>query len=117
MPATIDTRELYRLPWNLADNGISWLEPTAQCNLVCDGCYRRNRVEHKSWEQTLHELDLFDALDLVERGGCTIGEVIVVGVQPKSTDWGLELSREVQSRLPDVVSLVASELTSPGQEV
>jgi hypothetical protein len=60
MPATINTRELYRLPWNLADNGISWLEPTAQCNLVCDGCYRRNRVEHKSWEQTLHELDVFD---------------------------------------------------------
>jgi hypothetical protein len=60
MSATINTRELYRLPWNLADNGISWLEPTAQCNLVCDGCYRRNRVEHKTWEQTLHELDVFD---------------------------------------------------------
>jgi pyruvate-formate lyase-activating enzyme len=62
MSATINTRELYRLPWNLADNGISWLEPTAQCNLVCDGCYRRNRVEHKTWEQTLHELDVFDRM-------------------------------------------------------
>jgi MoaA/NifB/PqqE/SkfB family radical SAM enzyme len=60
MPATINTRELYRLPWSLPDNGISWLEPTAQCNLVCDGCYRRNRVEHKTWEQTLADLDVFD---------------------------------------------------------
>jgi len=67
--------------------------------------------------RSLHELDLFDALDSVERGGCTIGEVIVVGVQPKTTDWGLELSQEVQSRLPDVVNLLASELTGPGQEV
>ena len=60
MTESIDTRELYRLPWTLPDNGISWLEPTAQCNLVCDGCYRRNRVEHKSWEETLRELDVFD---------------------------------------------------------
>jgi len=60
MTELIDTRELYRLPWTLPDNGISWLEPTAQCNLVCDGCYRRNRVEHKSWEETLRELDVFD---------------------------------------------------------
>lgn len=60
MTELINTRELYRMPWNLADNGISWLEPTAQCNLYCDGCYRRNRVEHKPWEETLRELDVFD---------------------------------------------------------
>ena len=30
--------DLYRLPWTLADNAISWLEPTAICNLACDGC-------------------------------------------------------------------------------
>ena len=54
--------DLYRLPWNLADNAISWLEPTAQCNLACDGCYRFNRKEHKSWERTLQELDTFQRL-------------------------------------------------------
>ena len=63
--------------------------------------------------RSLHELDLFDAIDLAERGGCTVGEVIVVGVQPKTTDWGMELSREVAERLPDVVSLVQSELAPP----
>src|SRR3972149_4343999 len=34
--------DYYRLPWNLTDNSISWLEPTAKCNLSCDGCYRKN---------------------------------------------------------------------------
>ncbi len=53
--------ELYRLPWNLCDNGISWLEPTAQCNLACDGCYRENRVQHKTLDETLHDLDVFAA--------------------------------------------------------
>ena len=66
--------------------------------------------------RSLHELDLFDALEMAERGGCSVGEVIVVGVQPKTTDWGLELSPEVHSRLADVVNLVVSELAPPGQE-
>jgi len=35
--------ELYRLPWTLPDNAISWLEPTSMCNLACDGCYRENQ--------------------------------------------------------------------------
>lgn len=51
---------LYRLPWNFADNAISWLEPTSKCNLYCDGCYRENRKEsHKTLEETRHELEVF----------------------------------------------------------
>ena len=56
-------RTIYRLPWNLADNAISWLEPTSQCNLYCDGCYRENRdSSHKSIEEIKHELDVFEKL-------------------------------------------------------
>ncbi|MGA2296193.1 MAG: radical SAM protein [FCB group bacterium] len=52
---------LYRLPWNLADNAISWLEPTSKCNLYCDGCYRENRpTSHKTIEEISHELDVFE---------------------------------------------------------
>ena len=54
---------IYRLPWNLADNAISWLEPTSKCNLYCDGCYRENRdSSHKSIEEIKHELDVFEKL-------------------------------------------------------
>lgn len=49
----------YRLPWNLTDNAISWLEPTAKCNLYCDGCYRRNEDYHKPLELVREELDVF----------------------------------------------------------
>jgi MoaA/NifB/PqqE/SkfB family radical SAM enzyme len=52
--------DLFRLPWNLADNAISWLEPTSACNLACDGCYRDNRHgSHKPLEVIDHELDVF----------------------------------------------------------
>ncbi len=54
---------LYRLPWNLPDNGITWLEPTAQCNLSCHGCYRKNvKNSHKPLEEVKHELDFFQSM-------------------------------------------------------
>ena len=58
----ISNRDLYRLPWTLPDNAISWLEPTAMCNLACDGCYRDNEKDsHKTLEQVKHELDVFQS--------------------------------------------------------
>lgn len=56
---TLDHRTLYRLPWSAADNVIAWLEPTAKCNLSCEGCYRENVAEHKSLAQVQADLDLF----------------------------------------------------------
>jgi len=54
---------LYRLPWSLPDNAISWLEPTSACHLYCDGCYRTNDPKaHKSLEKIRHELDVFKRL-------------------------------------------------------
>ncbi len=58
----LDHRRLYRLPWNLADNPIAWLEPTQACNLACDGCYRQNIKEHKSIDTVQNELDTFARL-------------------------------------------------------
>lgn len=52
--------DYYRLPWNLTDNIISWLEPTAKCNLSCFGCYRKNEVNsHKPLELVKEEILLF----------------------------------------------------------
>lgn len=61
MKKAVQSKDLYRLPWNLADNSISWLEPTSKCNLYCDGCYRENRVNsHKPLDEIAHELDVFE---------------------------------------------------------
>ncbi len=59
----LNHQNYYRLPWNLTDNSISWLEPTAKCNLSCDGCYRKNENNsHKSLEVIKEELDVFTKL-------------------------------------------------------
>jgi hypothetical protein len=57
---TLNHADLYRLPWTLPDNAISWLEPTSACNLYCDGCYRKNDPNaHKSLDAIRVELDTF----------------------------------------------------------
>lgn len=62
MPKPLDHRELYRLPWNLSDNPIVWLEPTQACNLACDGCYRQNVRTHKPMPEVKEELETFARL-------------------------------------------------------
>ncbi|MDZ7344173.1 MAG: radical SAM protein [candidate division KSB1 bacterium] len=60
---TVNHRQLYRLPWSLPDNAISWLEPTSACNLACDGCYRENVAKsHKSLEIIRQEVETFREL-------------------------------------------------------
>ncbi len=56
----LDHRALYRLPWTVSDNVLSWLEPTAKCNLACEGCYRENVNEHKSLDEVRRDLDVFN---------------------------------------------------------
>jgi len=59
----INHRDLYRLPWSLPDNAISWLEPTSACNLACDGCYRENvSSSHKPLDVVRKEVELFRTL-------------------------------------------------------
>ena len=63
MVAKLDHLKYYRLPWNYADNGISWLEPTTECNLRCEGCYRDpNRGGHKTLEEVRSDLETFKKL-------------------------------------------------------
>lgn len=85
---------LYRLPWNLADNAISWLEPTAECNLACDGCYRKNEPDsHKSFDEIKHELDVFQRLrnsDCISIAGgdpLVYPDIIKLVAEIKSRGW------------------------------
>jgi organic radical activating enzyme len=88
----IDHRELYRLPWTLPDNAISWLEPTSECNLACDGCYRDNEKDsHKSLEEVKHELDVFQRLRNTD---C----ISIAGGDPLLYPNIIEIVKEIKSR-------------------
>ncbi len=91
MTAHIDHRQLYRLPWNLADNPIVWLEPTDHCNLHCDGCYRKNKPAHKSMEEVESDLDVFERFRKFD-------SVSIAGGDPLTHPRVLEIVRRIRER-------------------
>lgn len=88
----VDHNDLYRLPWTLPDNGISWLEPTSLCNLQCDGCYRRiDGSPHKTFEEVKQELDVFQRY---RKSDC----ISIAGGDPLVYPHIIETVREVRNR-------------------
>lgn len=97
---------LYRLPWSLPDNAISWLEPTAACNLACDGCYRPNEAaSHKPLDAVRAELDVFQRY---RKTDC----ISIAGGDPLLYPDILPLVREVKARgLKPIVNTNGRALT------
>jgi hypothetical protein len=104
--------DYYRLPWNLTDNSISWLEPTSKCNLYCDGCYRKNENAHKSLQLIAEELNVFtrlrkcDGVSIAGGDPLTHPQIIEIvrmvkakGLKPILNTNGLALTKELLSEL------------------
>lgn len=58
---------------------------------------------------SLHDVGLIEALQLAKFAGNDC-ETVIFGIQPKSLDWGLELTPEVEAKLPRLLELVAEEI-------
>ena len=59
---------------------------------------------------SLHDISLVDNL-LLMRLLHNIGETIIIGVEPKEIGWGLELSSELQEKIPQIVETILAELS------
>ena len=92
MTQQVRPQDLYRLPWSLTDNVLSWLEPTKRCNLYCEGCYSRNdKDSDKSLEEIRQDLKTFVALRNVD-------SISIAGGDPL-----------VHPRIADVVRMIREE--------
>jgi len=58
---------------------------------------------------SLHDMDLTDSLMLMQLGH-NIGEAVIIGVEPREINWGLELSPELQEKVPQIIDAILSEL-------
>ncbi|MGD0197636.1 MAG: radical SAM protein [Solirubrobacteraceae bacterium] len=113
MTATLDHRELYRLPWSLPDNAIAWLEPTKKCNLACFGCYRENDPRgHKTLDEVRADLEVFKQFRTVDSVSIAGGDPLVhpeivqivelvarEGLKPIVNTNGLALTEELLAEL------------------
>jgi len=67
-------------------------------------------LEQKSF-LSLHDLGLVDNLTLMQLWH-DISEAVIIGVEPKEINWGLELSPELQDKMPQIIDTILSELNT-----
>jgi hydrogenase maturation protease len=60
---------------------------------------------------SLHDVGLVDSLMLMQLWH-NIGEAVIIGIEPREIDWGLELSLELQEKMPQIIDAVLSELNN-----
>jgi hydrogenase maturation protease len=67
---------------------------------------------------SLHDVGLLDSLMLM-RLWHNISETVIIGVEPREINWGLELSPELQEKMPQIIDAILSELnnTNPKGEM
>jgi hydrogenase maturation protease len=60
---------------------------------------------------SLHEIDLPYVLNVAALMGKHI-EPVIIGVEPKDISVGLELSPEIEAKIPEVIEMVMKEIDS-----
>ena len=59
---------------------------------------------------SLHQVGLLDALSVAEKMNHAPEEIVIIGVEPKEMDYGLELTEPVKQRLAEIVNMVLEEI-------
>ena len=59
---------------------------------------------------SLHDLGLLEALDMAKKIGKAPKSVVIFGIEPKEINWGMELSPEINKKLPQIARLVIEEI-------
>lgn len=57
---------------------------------------------------SLHEIGLLESLTMAQKMGMKI-DTVIIGVEPKILDWGMELTEEVKIRIPTIIEAVLKE--------
>jgi len=67
---------------------------------------------------SLHDMSLVNGLQLMQLWHNT-GDTVIIGVEPRELSWGLELSPELQEKMPQIIDAVLGELnnTNPKGEM
>ncbi len=67
-------------------------------------------AQQDGWKISLHQAGLLDALAAAKAIGRVPEEIVVVGVEPAEVDYGLELTDEVEQKIPEIIDMVLKEI-------
>jgi hydrogenase maturation protease len=57
---------------------------------------------------SLHEIGVLESLNMAKKMGMEI-RTVIIGVEPKVIEWGMELSDEVKDKIPSIIEAVLKE--------
>ena len=59
---------------------------------------------------SIHQVGLLEDLKIMEHIEGKQKDVVIIGVEPKEMGWGLELSSELEQKIPQIVKAVLEEI-------
>jgi len=66
--------------------------------------------QEKGSKISLHQVNLLDALTAAEKLNLVFDEIVIIGVEPGEIDCGLQLTRQVERSMPDIIKTVLEEI-------
>ncbi len=78
-------------------------------------CRPEDLVAHKEGPISLHDIGVVEALSMSEKMGRS-PDVVIIGVEPKTIDWGMDLTDELKQQIPNIIEIVLKECLSNGDE-
>lgn len=78
------------------------------------GTIYRISLSNADWDLaspvSLHDIGVLDSLKTMALFNRQPKSTVIVGIEPKTIDFGLDLSPEVEEKLPEIVNLVLKEI-------
>lgn len=59
---------------------------------------------------SLHQLGLFDALNIAKLLNQPLPEIVIIAIQPKNITQGMEISQEIEASMPVLIDMVLKEI-------
>ncbi|MEW6327887.1 MAG: hydrogenase maturation protease [Thermodesulfobacteriota bacterium] len=76
-------------------------------------CRPEDLIADKEGPVSLHDLGVLESLSMSKRLGYS-PEVVIIGVEPRAMDWGMELTDEVQKQVPAIIDIILKECQRNG---
>jgi len=73
------------------------------------------KIIPEQYEVSFHQIGIIEVLAMAKVLG-QAPQTLIFGIQPKSLEWGLEISPEIQSLFPRLTELVRKEIDSIQRE-
>lgn len=65
---------------------------------------------------SIHQIGLLEGLKMMEHMEGKRKDVVIIGVEPKEMGWGLELSSDLQQKIPQIVEVVLQGITEEARK-